>query len=146
MPHLTASVSSTGALLRIHIGPSRERLAALKDAGKRAPPLVSAWALIDTGAERTVIDLPIVAKLGLVPTGTISMHTPSTGSTPHETYLYDVGIHFYDDADNYLVNRPLAVTGVDLSNCGCEVLIGIDLLSKCLLVFDGRANTFALAF
>ena len=39
----------------------------------------------------------------------------------------------YDQTDNYLIDRPVQVTENDLTKCGCQVLLGTDLLKNCLL-------------
>lgn len=128
------------------IGVSDGRAKALTAAGKPLPAPEVVWGLIDTGAQCTALDLAVIKKLGLEPTGSTMLHTPSTGSSAHAVSLYDISLYLYDHADRYFVNRPIAVTGNDLSNCGCEMLIGEDVLKHCLFIYDGRAKAFTLAF
>ncbi len=47
------------------------------------PNPVAVKGLVDTGASCTVIDPTVVQRLGLTPTGSTMILTPSTGSTPH---------------------------------------------------------------
>lgn len=127
------------------IGASKPRIDALIKAGATVPSPVLATLLVDSGASHTCLDSQVLDPLGLSPTGVIPIHTPSTGQNPVEFPQFDVAILLYhEDNSRYLATVP--VTEVDLSNQGIDGLLGRDILSHCLLVYDGPANSFCLAF
>jgi hypothetical protein len=102
--------------------------------------------LVDTGASITGIDRAILNSLGIVSTGTIPVHTPSTTLTaPHIANQFDISFILVHP----MISRTwhaLPVTDAQLSHQGIQALIGRDILSFCLLSYDGAAGTFALAF
>jgi hypothetical protein len=83
---------ANGPVLTVVIGVSVARGDALMTAGQPVPAGISARALIDTGASCTCVDPSILAKLALTPTGTVSVHTPSTGPAAHLAEQYDVSL------------------------------------------------------
>ncbi len=133
-------------LIRVGVSVSRARAAALQSASQPIPPIEWIVALIDTGASRTAVDRTVISKLGLTPTGSVLISTPSTGQNPAPMNTYDVGIVLYDHEDKFIIDRPAEVTANDLSKCGCQMLLGTDILKRCLFVYDGRAERFSLAF
>ena len=101
--------------------------------------------LIDTGASGVCIDPTIAQQLSLQPTGTGSMISPTTGAIPLMVPVYDISIkvpHFPSSLD---FNSIPAMESI-LLNQGFGVLIGRDILSKCLLIYDGVNNLFTMAF
>jgi hypothetical protein len=91
------------------------------------------------------VDAAALAPLGLTPTGTTLISTPSTGQTPHQCLTYDVGIMFAHQ-DGYRFFGTIAVVATDFSAQPIDGLLGRDVLGSCLLVYDGTANTFLIAF
>ena len=118
---------------------------ALKAAGIAAPDGIPVDFLVDTGASSSVIDQSIIQPLGLSPSGSRSCHTPSTGTTPMNLPEYDLGLMLVHD-DSHKVFPSIAITASDFSQQNIHGLLGRDVLAQCLLVYDGRANSFALAF
>ena len=76
------------------------------------------------------------------------MVTPTTGSAAIIKNTYDVGlIIFATMQDPPFVIRNLAVAESDLlASQGFHALIGRDVLTKCVLVYNGTTNTYTLAF
>jgi hypothetical protein len=103
--------------------------------------------LLDTGASHTCIDKSLLAPLGLTPTGQMPMHTPSTGSTPIMADLYDVML-FVPGATGLpgWIIEAVAVTECDFSAQGIHGLIGRDILNKAILVYNGPAGQYSLAY
>jgi hypothetical protein len=75
----------------------------------------------------------------------IPIHTPSTGTTPKLTNLYDIFLGIYHPTFSLLLGT-VPVIHAELATMGYHALIGRDVLSRCLLVVDGQSGTFALAF
>jgi hypothetical protein len=82
MPHLTLPISPAGCALDVVVGISDPRAAALKAANKSVPPVKQARVILDTGATVSAIDEVVLKSLGLTPTGTTQIHTPSTKGNP----------------------------------------------------------------
>lgn len=149
MPHFTLQISPQGPLLNAVIHVSKERNSALTAAGQPIPNPVTIRALVDTGASTTCIDPSILKALSLTPTGNVKMVTPSTGKTPVDIDQYDVGIVIPAAIANQipfaLQTIPVACTEL-VSSQGFHALIGRDILSHCLLNYNGSMGMFTLAF
>lgn len=106
---------------------------------KPVPPPVAGQALIDTGATASAIDKAAVAKLGLKPIGLITLGTAGGPSRqplyPLKVVLIPVGMAFEFES----------VTGCDLTGTGLLMLIGRDVLSRGLLVYEGTSGSYTFA-
>ena len=129
----------------LFVGVTAPRATMLKAAGQPEPTPVKVRGLVDTGATCTCIDPSIIKQLGLTPTGTTVIRTPSTGTSSHSCSQYDVSIYLPHPTIVFKV-APLAVVESVLSNQGIHVLIGRDVLSNCFLFYNGAVGRFALAF
>lgn len=95
----------------------------------------------------TAVDPSVPATLGLSPTGSASITTPSTGTTPHVADQYDVALIVPAPGSTPLVFPTIPVMCVELlASQGFHALIGRDILSKCVLHYNGATNLFTLAF
>lgn len=143
MPSLTiqaANLEQDGPVIevRIGIGPIVESV--LQKKGETAPDPVQVAAMIDTGAGRTVISEDTIRRLNLKPVGATYIGTPSSISV--RSYKYLVRLLF---PDNVVVDE-IVVLAVPLRGQHIQCLIGRDVLSKCLLIYNGKNNTFTLSF
>ena len=145
MPHFTLGLTSEGPVIDLVVMASQPRADALKSAGLPIPTPVALRCLIDTGASGTCFDAAAIAPLGLSPTGTTPISTPSTGAVPHQCESYDVSVLFYHP-DNSRYFGTLPVIAIDFSAQRIDGLIGRDILASCLFVYDGGAQSFAIAF
>ncbi len=144
MPHIARQISANGPILDVVIGVSKPRMAALNQAGFPAPSPLPVRALIDTGATCSAIDPFVLNTLGLSPTGSTQVLTPSTGTTPHVCNLYDVAVYLAHPEYTYEF-ASVPVTETVLANQGFHALLGRDILGKCLFVYDGVTGIFTLA-
>jgi hypothetical protein len=145
MPHLTLPIGVGGPIIDLLIGVSAPRADALKAAGQPIPVNVNARLLVDTGASCTCIDPGILSSLGLTPTGTTTIHTPSTQGTGATVNQFDVSIVLV----HTLVRRTWRAWPViesQLIGQGIQGLLGRDILASCLLTYDGTGQTFCLGF
>lgn len=142
MPSFTAQIPNLQALgpiveLTLTLHPDVE--AALAERGEIAPPPISAYALIDTGASATVIQEELVAKLDLQPIGVELVTTPSS-----------INVRCYKYLARFILPNNITwegtVIAVPLQNQAVQCLIGRDILSRGVLVYLGQANTFTLSF
>ena len=149
MSHLTVAIDPAGGpILPVSVTPSRARREALLAAGLDIPPESSIRALVDTGASCTCIDPAVVAALGLPAHGSVPIHTPSTGSTPHLADEYDVCLVVPGAGTHHV---PLTLDGVpvvaaDLAIQGIHAIIGRDVLKDCIFIYNGTEGDFTLAF
>lgn len=145
MPHLTVPFTGNGPLIDLSVGVSAQRRKALERAGMTVPSFQKARALIDTGASATCIDPAVLKPLGLTPTGTIHIHTPSTSGKPYVCEQFDVALGI-DHPKHPMVLLTVPVIATELASQGISALIGRDVLASCLLIYDGTAGSFTLAF
>ena len=145
MPHFTLQIVPEGPVISLLVGLSAPRIAALRQANLPIPQAVVLRCLLDTGASGTCIDAAAIAPLGLTPTGTTLISTPSTGGTPHQCLTYDVGMMFVHPGGNRFFGT-VAVVATDFLTQTIDGLVGRDVLSSCLFVYDGAARIFSIAF
>lgn len=124
---------------------SPQRVEALKRAGKSFSSPMLVQGLIDTGASCSALDSTIIRSLDLQPHGTVSIHTPSTGSAYESRAQYDACLVIGDPAELALhLVRPVIACG--LASEGFQALIGRDVLDCCVLTYDGPNRCFTLVF
>jgi hypothetical protein len=148
MPHYAIVVGPVGPLLQVYVGVSQPRLAALVHAGQTAPPPILASLLVDTGASISGIDSSVIAQLGLQPTGTTLIRTPSTGATPHSCSTYDVSLMIPGPAGTAAPKIFPAIPIVDgqFLPQGHHGLLGRDALSDAQLIYSGPNRVVMLSF
>jgi Retroviral aspartyl protease len=145
MPHLTLSFAGNGPLVDFYVAVSIPREEALRRAGQLVPSPVLIRGLVDTGASCTCLDTTIISQLALSARGVTAVHTPSTQGTPSLHRQFDIRLVLSHPQLSFSFSS-LPVIESDLLNHGIHALIGRDVLAQCLLVYDGRAATFALSF
>jgi len=75
------------------------------------------------------------------------MLTPSTGAVPSEADTYDVGIVIPHPQQTGLVIPVLAVCASELDQWqGFHVLVGRDILERCILIYNGTVPYFSLSY
>lgn len=146
MPHLTAPLTANGPIVLLAVMVSQQREAAMRVAKMPIPQPAIGPALIDTGASCTSVDTSVIAQLGIPPTGSVPIVTPSTGNTPHLCRQFDVGIGIFLGPNQAHFRVTLPVLECDLSKQGIKALIGRDVLGEALMVYNGKAATVTLSF
>jgi hypothetical protein len=99
---------------------------------------------LGTGASCTCIDPSVLNQLGLTPTGSTQINTPTTGAKPASANQYDVSLVILT-AENLppLIHPIMPVVEAELvSMQGFHVLLGRDVLRGCLLTYDGMNGLF----
>lgn len=147
MPHFVLSHGPLGPLIDLYVAVSTPRYLVLKAQGGALPPPVLAKGLVDTGASHSAVDSDIVTALGLSPKRIAKVVTPSTGATPHKCHTYDVSLHIPISAGNPPWSKHACeVTRADLKHQGFDVLIGRDMLTEAVFIYDGKSSVFTLCF
>lgn len=107
--------------------------------GTIVPTPISGLALIDTGATGTCVDEESIAPLGLPIIGT----APMLGTTgKKDKPVYPVRLEF--PGTGFGPVEPWQVIGAELKECGLLALIGRDILSVCVLVYNGPGGFYTL--
>jgi hypothetical protein len=140
-----------GSLVNVLVGFAAANIQKLRQASQPVPQPLSFRALIDTGAEVTTLDSTVItplAALGLQPSKIVLSNMPAGGGLS-PVYEYTVGLSLMHPSGNPRHNlsiRTLPVCERTLGPLGYRVLIGRDVLSRCLLVYDGPSQSVTLAY
>jgi aspartyl protease len=148
VPHFTLPVGPNGPVVRAYIAVSKPRGKALKAAGLPIPAAVPIDALLDTGASCTCVDRSVLEQLSLTPTGSVSVATPSTETTPELKDQYDVALIIPDGGAPLILETIPVVASSLFALQGFHALIGRDILNECVFVYAGRGGVqvFTLAY
>ena|SRR2546425_5574102 len=108
------------------------------------PSPITGIALIDTGASKSCVHGPVMSTLGVNPIGIATSHT-AAGPVPHNLFP----AHFTFPGARIEVDFA-SVVGADLSgqiinNRQLIALIGRDVLSMGIFVYNGPAGAFSFA-
>lgn len=148
MPVATLPIPTPfGPLVDVIVEVSEPYRDALTAAGLPIPLGLHRRALLDTGAGRSLVDLTLVNTLGIIPTGTHPMRTATTGNNPIKKDIYDIKLILQDPAPFALSDCHNAI-GVDLGflGNGIGLLIGRDLLSRFLFLYNGPSNQLTISY
>lgn len=133
----TSELQFKGPVVDILIAPSR----AAADVDPRLlTRSYQADALIDTGAEMTVVRAGIPGLLGLYPVGTKYVNTPATNH--NLGFLYSVRIVF----SNQHVIDQVVVVELPLKDQPIQCMIGRDILRHAVFTYRGPKESFTLSF
>ena len=129
-------------VIAVEIGVPSAITKSLTKAGKPVPAPVAGMALIDTGASQSCVHSDAIAGLGVSPVGSGNVGTPS-GQGSH--YKYPARLNFTDMG--FTIEFSSAI-GVDLTGQlggNMVVLVGRDILARCLFIYNGSSGCFTLA-
>jgi hypothetical protein len=147
MPHFTLQITPTGPMVDAFVAVSQGRASALQQASVPVPKPQRIRALIDTGASGSCLDPSILIALGIAPTGTIPVITPTTGANPVDCNQYDVSIIIPVMKGLPFHVPTMAVTEHEFFNAqGFHALFGRDILSHCHFTYNGQMGLFTLAY
>lgn len=133
-------------MISVSVAISQPRLQALQKANLPVPPPVTANLLVDTGASNTNLDCAIVQKLGIQPSNQIGVSTPTTGKNAVMLDVYDVNLYLHAPDGTAKAINSLPVIESDFSAQNIDGLLGRDILSMCLLLYNGQKQDYQLVF
>lgn len=146
MPNLTVEVAADQApVVELVIAPTEARAEALKAAAGPIPPSIVVLAMLDTGAAISLITHRIAEQLNLDPGGERSVFGVAVAAT--ETgVVYRVRLFFGGMPAVQLASTAQVIAVEDLTEFGVSMIVGRDLLSRCLLLYNGPDGRCTFAF
>ena len=145
MPTITRNISPQGPLLDVFLDISQARKNTLTKAGVAIPKPVQVTALIDTGASCTCIEPSVIHSLNITPTGSGVVSTPLTGKNPQICNKYDISVLLIHPEINYQIGA-IPVMESKVFGKGIHALLGRDVLSKCLFIYNGVNQQYTISF
>ena len=107
------------------------------------PLVVPVKALIDTGAIASAIRPQLVEIWGIQPTGIADVCTATSLRFPCPEFPVRLIIPVSEPEPEY-VNLDITVIGAPLPDPDIDCLIGRDILSNCVFIYNGKADNFTL--
>ena len=133
------ALQQNGPIIEIEVAVPTALEQLLKQTSKPVPPPVRGFALVDTGATMSAVDDSVVRSLGVAPIGLAST---GTAGGPQTQNLYPAKFILQRAPWTFEFGR---VTGCNLSGTGMIALIGRDVLSNAILVYNGPLGVFSFA-
>ena len=143
MPSLTQTLpnlEADGPCLKVTIAVTSAAEEAFAREGQSIPSPIAILALIDTGATGTVIQQGLAQQLGLQPVGTTRIQTPTSSDVLCDKYA--VRLSFADG----LMTLDTTVIEAPLRGVPIQCLIGRDVLSRGILIYNGNIKQFTICF
>lgn len=134
------NLQSNGPVVQVLLTLSSHALEAMKRRELPVPEPVKLAALVDTGSTITCVSTSVIEPLGAQPVRTVRINTPSTHNM--ECNVYALQLLFPETR----VKVPVQAVAAPLQGQNIQVLIGRDILQHGVLVYQGVADTFTLAF
>ena len=140
-------LSTAGPILPVEVTIPTPLADILTKQNKPIPQPKSGWALIDTGATRTCVDADAITQLGVNPIGRAKIHG-SAGK--HEVNIFPAHFRFPTFQGGFEIDFT-ATLGVDIkaqqfNKQPIIVLIGRDVLSRCIFIYNGTLGVYTLSF
>jgi len=110
-----------------------------------APGTIKIIAMVDTGAECTVVKPEVIRQLGIEPIDVIQIATPA--HPPILCYQFSAQLWFpgYSEGD-YLGVSSEEIIEAPLEGLPIQCLIGRDILKHGLFIYNGEDQSFTLSF
>jgi hypothetical protein len=146
MPVITLPLTAGhGPLIDVAVAlPPREEEIRRRQGLPFVPPAVRS-ALLDTGSNRTLIDLAVADELGLEPTGYADVASEATGEGSEERRTFAVRLILLQPTSRVIAeSRP--EIGSHLRARGYGVILGRDVMTRFAVSYNGPSNSFTLSF
>ena len=131
-------LQQTGPVIEVQVAVPTALEQLLRQNNQPIPPPIRGRALIDTGATISSVDDASIRSLNVSPVGLINT---GTAGGPQQQNMYParfiLGVGWVFEFSR--------VTGSNLTGTGLIALIGRDVLSRTLMVYNGPLGLFSLA-
>lgn len=136
---------NTGPLLNVEVSIPKELADILTEQEKVLPSPKTGFALIDTGATRSGVDKTIITQLGVQPVG---ITETLTAGGKVEQNLFPAHFRFPGEGIEIDFSSVLGVDlkGHEINGQPIVVLLGRDILSRFILIYNGPGGFFSIAF
>ena len=143
MPSFTTTVSNlraSGPQVEIFVAPSFDLQKYLKENNQNIPEPIRVIGLIDTGSTSSLVKPETIRTLGINPIGEKRINTPSC--TDFKCNQYQATIMF----PNRIAIQISSLLEAPLTGQNIQCLIGRDILSQAVFIYNGYANliTFSM--
>jgi hypothetical protein len=147
MPNLTEPIVPSRSLnVPLLIGPTESRSERLRSEGLAVPLPILLSAMIDTGTSESIVARDVVDNLALDPAGERLVYGVASGGSPPMGTVFLVRVYFAVGPASVLASSTRVIAVEDLSRFGVRMLLGRDLLARCLLFYNGPDSRFTFAF
>lgn len=151
MHTLNVPIEPEGPVVNVLVGLNAADVRILRMAGRPVPQPLSLRALIDTGAEVSCVDAQAIAPLvllGVTPVRYVIANLPVAGGLlPAAEYTVSLSIvHPSGKSRANLVLPSQSIVELSLGQLGYQVLIGRDVLDRCLHIYNGPAQHLTLVY
>lgn len=136
---LTANVAigEHGPIISLRVSISQPAADAMRGRNRAVPRPIDVPALIDTGADCTLIDPSVVLEgLSIQPRGVVPIQCLDKSSEPFDCHGFDVDLRFVS-ANSTSTPFTIQVAGFKLGDVPYRAVIGRDLLSYCTFHYVG---------
>ena len=146
MPNLTIPVGSDRPpIIDLVVAVTEDMADSLKARGQPVPLPVIVPALLDPGASHSLISRDIAEELGLDFRGARDVFGIG-GNITVSGYVCMVRL-FYGGAPSVLLTYAAPVIAVpNLNHLGARMILGRDILSRCVVIYNGPHSTCTFAF
>lgn len=148
MPVANGTIAShRGATVELLIGVNISKCDALRRVCSPVPERIKVTAQIDTGSSYSAIDVQALARLDIAPIDKINVRTPVAApqdAVEFDQYVVSIGLDTGEGVETLF--DDVEVLGCHFADDeGIQAMLGQDILSGCLFVYNGIGRTFYLA-
>jgi hypothetical protein len=140
------AVLQTGLFIDVYIGVSDGLLKQLWKRDQPVPPPVFATFIVDTGADRTLVDEQITRTLGLTAINQKLVITSESKGIPQICDIYAISIKVPNGGSAPWRMSTVAATGRPLMDDARHGVLGRDVLDTVKLVYDGPQRAFTIDY
>ncbi|MBI3485737.1 hypothetical protein HY025_02220 [Candidatus Daviesbacteria bacterium] len=139
-------LAACGPILTVEISIPTSLAEVYTKENKQIPQPKIGWALIDTGATKTCVDDDVLTQLGVNPIDRTSIHG---SSGKHEVNIFPAHMRF-PTIPNFELDFSSAIgVNIQAQQVGGQpiiALLGRDILSRCLFVYNGPLGIYTISF
>lgn len=139
-----ATLVNAGPIINIEIGIPEALANYYQQKGIAIPQPVTGYALIDTGCTLTSVDDQTVQSLGLKPVGTASVGTAG-GQSSINRYPAHVKFPGTNIEIDYNSVMSAKLDGQQFKGTPIIALVGRDILSACIFIYNGITGMYTFA-
>lgn len=136
-------LQTVGPIITVEISAPDSLIQVLQQTGRVIPTPITGFGILDTGAYTTCVNKSILQSLGGQPVGTRPVTTPGFHGNMD---VYPAKIKFPRTTIDRSYDEALGINDLQMSFRGRSIiaLIGRDVLSDCILIYNGKTGIYTL--